>query len=270
MLAGGIDIGSLSTDVVIVSGDRQIVSYAVVPTGARCQQAAEQALGLALERAGCRQEDLTMVISTGYGRGIVNGAHKQVTEITCHAKGAHFLFPETRTVIDIGGQDSKVIKVNPDGGVGDFAMNDKCAAGTGRFLEVMARTMQLELGDMGPRSLESTQFVQVSSLCTVFAESEVVSLIAQGRSVEDILNGLHHAIADRVSSLVRRVGREAEITMTGGVAKNVGVVTALERKLETKFQISEEPQIVGALGGAILALEHAERRARGNGKSEAA
>jgi predicted CoA-substrate-specific enzyme activase len=263
MLAAGIDIGSLSTDVVIVDEHRRVVSYAVVPTGARCQVAANQALGDALGRAGCGQDDLAMVVSTGYGRGIVNGngAHKQVTEITCHAKGAHFLFPGTRTVIDIGGQDSKVIKVNPDGSVADFAMNDKCAAGTGRFLEVMARTMQLELGDMGPRSLASTEFIQVSSLCTVFAESEVVSLIAQGKAIEDILNGLHHAIADRVSSLVRRVGKEGEITMSGGVAKNVGVVRALERKLEATFQISDEPQIVGALGGAIIALEHAARRA---------
>jgi predicted CoA-substrate-specific enzyme activase len=262
MLAAGIDIGSLSTDVVIVDENRKIVSYAVVPTGARCQVAADQALGDAIGRAGCGQDALSMVVSTGYGRGIVNGAHKQVTEITCHAKGAHFLFPSTRTVIDIGGQDSKVIKINPDGSVADFAMNDKCAAGTGRFLEVMARTMQLELGEMGPRSLESAEFIQVSSLCTVFAESEVVSLIAQGKAIEDILNGLHHAIADRVSSLVRRVGKDGEITMTGGVAKNIGVVTALERKLEAKFQISEEPQIVGALGGAIIALEHAARRAR--------
>jgi predicted CoA-substrate-specific enzyme activase len=265
MLVAGIDVGSLSTDVVILNEDRQVVGYAVVPTGARAQQAAEEGLRVALENAGCGRDDLAMVVSTGYGRNIVPGSQKQVTEITCHAKGAHFLFPHTRTVIDIGGQDSKVIRLKPDGGVADFAMNDKCAAGTGRFLEVMARTMSLDLCEMGPRSLESKEFIQVSSLCTVFAESEVVSLIAQGRAIEDILNGLHHAISDRVSSLVRRVGNEPAFTMTGGVAKNVGVVTALEQKLEKKFQIPEEPQIVGALGGAILALDHAQRQA-GNGR----
>jgi len=270
MLVAGIDVGSLSTDVVIMDAGCEVVGYAVVATGAHAQQAAQEGLAVALERAECRRDDIEMVVSTGYGRNIVNGAQRGVTEITCHAKGAHFLFPETGTVIDIGGQDSKVIRLKSGGRVADFAMNDKCAAGTGRFLEVMAQAMSVDLSEMGPRSLESKEFVQVSSLCTVFAESEVVSLIAQGRAIEDILNGLHHAIADRISSLVRRVGKGSTITMTGGVAKNIGVVAALEQKLEATFQIPKEPQIVGAIGAAIIALEHLECRDAGDRTGAAA
>ena len=255
MYVAGIDIGSLSTDAIIINERKNVLAYSILPTGARSKEAARRALQEALCRAGLQEEDLAYILSTGYGRAIVPFAQEQITEISCHAKGAFFLFPQTRTVIDIGGQDSKVIRLNARGKVVDFAMNDKCAAGTGRFLEVMARALEVPLEEMGEKSLQAQNPVAISSMCTVFAESEVVSRIADGYAIEDIISGLHNAISDRVISLLKRVGIEEQITMTGGVAKNIGVVRALESKLSTKLNIHSEPQIVGALGAALFALE---------------
>ncbi len=255
MYVAGVDIGSLSTDTVILDDERNLLGYSIVYTGASSVKAARKSYEEALERAGLGEEDISFVLSTGYGRAIVPFAQSQVTEISCHAKGAHFLFPNTRTVIDIGGQDSKAIKVSPKGKVLDFAMNDKCAAGTGRFLEVMARALEVDLERMGEKSLQAQNPVTISSMCTVFAESEVVSRIAEGHAIEDIINGIHNAISDRVLGLMKRVGIEEKITMTGGVAKNIGVVRALEAKLGTTLNIYFEPQIVGALGAALFALE---------------
>ncbi|HHT9130729.1 MAG TPA: 2-hydroxyacyl-CoA dehydratase, partial [Candidatus Brocadiaceae bacterium] len=195
--------------------------------------------------------------ATGYGRIKVPFANEVVTEITCHAKGANYYFPKARTIIDIGGQDSKVIKVDARGNVLDFVMNDKCAAGTGRFLEVMARTVEIDLEDMGQISLSGKDNVSISSLCTVFAESEVVSLIGADHKTADICRALHISIAKRITAQVKRIGLEEEIVMTGGVAKNIGVVTELEKNLGCKIKISEEPQINGALGAALIALEKA-------------
>ena len=181
-----------------------------------------------------------------------------MTEITCIAKGVSFLFPEARTIIDIGGQDTKVIRVDDRGRVLEFEMNDKCAAGTGRFIEVMANALNVELGKIGELSLSHKKDLTISSICTVFAESEVISLVSEGQELEDIVYGIHRAIADRTMGLINRLGGVQEkVIMCGGVAKNIGVVKALENTLGTSVQISEEPQIVGALGAALLALEKA-------------
>jgi predicted CoA-substrate-specific enzyme activase len=180
-----------------------------------------------------------------------------VTELSCHARGAWHLDPGVRTVIDIGGQDSKVIKVDKEGRGLDFVMNDKCAAGTGRFLEVMARGLEVSVEDMGDVALSAEESVAISSMCTVFAESEVVSLIAEGCPAEKIMRGLMDSVATRVSSMVHRVGLEQKVMLTGGVAKNRGVLQAMREKLETDITVSEEPQIVGALGAALIARDEA-------------
>jgi predicted CoA-substrate-specific enzyme activase len=255
VIVAGVDVGALSTDTVILDGDNEILAYSIVNTGASSQQAAQRSYAQALALADLAESDVSYVISTGYGRRMVPFADAQVTEITCHARGAHFLFPETHTVIDIGGQDSKVIRVGPSGRVLDFVMNDKCAAGTGRFLEVMAKALEIKLEEMGERSLQAKHPVTISSTCTVFAESEVVSRIAEGRATDDIVAGLHVAIANRISAMLKRVGVQEQTTMSGGVAKNMGVVRAIEEKIGTRLNIYQEPQIVGALGAALISLE---------------
>jgi len=255
MIVAGIDIGSLSTDTVILDQDKNMLSYSVIPTGANSKKAIDTSFEKAVDLAGIKREDISYVISTGYSRKRVEFATEQVTEITCHARGVHFLHSGTRSIIDIGGQDSKAISINDRGKVMNFVMNDKCAAGTGRFLEVMARAMEIELEDMGDLSLRSTEAVSISSMCTVFAESEVISLIAEGKTVKDIINGIHQSISGRVLGFLDRVGVEEEIAMTGGVAKNTGVIKAIEERLGTSLYIPEEPQITGALGGALIALE---------------
>ena len=251
-IVAGLDVGSLSTEVVLMNQDGDY-RYIILPTGANSKTAAQKAMDEALHQVGLELEKLSFVLATGYGRISIPFADKRVTEITCHGKGAHYLFPSTSTVIDIGGQDSKVISLTPQGKVVDFVMNEKCAAGTGRFLEVMARSLEVNLGDMGNLSREAEESVSISSMCTVFAESEVVSLIAEGHPVEKIIRGIHDSIADRTVGMVNRVGLEKEVVMTGGVAKNSGVVKCLEERLGANITIPEEPQIVGALGAALLA-----------------
>ena len=251
----GIDIGSLTAKSAIINSEHEILAHTIIPTGANSRKACNASLERTLEEAGLERVDLGLIVSTGYGREAVEFADAQVTEITCHARGAHFFHPQTRAIIDVGGQDSKAIKINEHGKVMKFAMNDKCAAGTGRFLEVMARSLEVTLGEMGPLSLQSQAVVSISSMCTVFAESEVVSLIAEGCEVHDIIRGLHLAIADRILSLLDRVGVNGQVTMTGGVAKNIGVVKALEDKLGLELVIPQEPQIAGALGAALIALD---------------
>ena len=255
MLFAGIDIGSLSTDAVLLDRNGEIAGSAIVATGASTKKACEEAFARALAEAGAAPSAVVFTVSTGYGREMAVSADLSITEITCHARGARFLFPEARTVLDIGGQDSKIIRLNPDGRVSDFAMNDKCAAGTGRFLEVMARTLEIDLEEMGPRSLLSRKTVPVSSMCTVFAESEVISLIASGTPPEAIARGIHLAIADRISALAERVGLIVPAVMTGGVAKNPGARKALEGKFGFPLLVPEDPQLAGALGAALIARE---------------
>jgi predicted CoA-substrate-specific enzyme activase len=253
----GIDIGSLTCDAVIIDEESRIASTAIVLTGARSRNAIQTAYDEAIENAGLTKDDVVGLISTGYGREQVEGRQKSITEITCHARGAYFLFPKTKLIIDIGGQDSKTISVNEGGQVMDFAMNDKCAAGTGRFFEVMARALEIDLDDLGGLAADATKNLSISSMCTVFAESEVVSLVARGEKVEDIVAGLCRAVAERTRALAQRVGIASEVTMTGGVAKNLGVVRALEELIGHKFNLPQEPQIVGALGAALFARDAA-------------
>ena len=254
-LFAGIDIGSLSTEAILLDAEGTEAGSAIVATGVSTRKAFEEAFSRALSIAGAGASDVAYTVSTGYGRDRVATADRRVTEITCHARGARHLFPEARTVLDIGGQDSKVIRLSPDGKVADFAMNDKCAAGTGRFLEVMARTLEMDLEELGPRSLRSGKALTVSSMCTVFAESEVVSLIASGASPEDIARGIHNAVADRIAALAERVGMAPPAVMTGGVAKNPGARRALEERFGFPLLVPAEPQLTGALGAALLARE---------------
>ncbi len=259
MHACGIDIGSVSTEVVLLEGtngrsDTKISSYIIAPTGANSKTAAEKTLEAACGEAGIERKNIGAIVATGYGRINVPFADKNITEISCHARGAISAFPETKTVIDIGGQDSKVIKLEQGNPI-DFLMNDKCAAGTGRFLEVMARALEIDLENFAEIFLSTEGHVDISSTCTVFAESEIVSLIGRGVDKDKIVRGLIYSIVNKITSMVGRVGLEEPVCMTGGVAKNLGVVRALEEKLEVKINIPEEPQIAGALGAAYMALD---------------
>lgn len=253
MYFAGIDIGSLTVETAIIDDKGGLLTYNILATGANSIVAAEKSFKQALNNTGISERDLNYIVATGYGRISVPFANKTITEITCHGRGAYHLFPLTKTVVDIGGQDSKVIKLAENGKVIDFAMNDKCAAGTGRFLEVMARALEVKLGEMGELSSTSREEIPISSTCTVFAESEVVSLVAKGKPKEDIINGLHRAICNRIVGMMERVGIEEEITITGGVAKNSGIVKTLGRKTGMNINVPEESQIVGALGAALLA-----------------
>lgn len=253
--AAGIDSGSTSTDVVIMDNEKNIVASVIIPTGGGASLSAEEALQEALEKAGLKKQDICSIVKTGYGRDYIDEGNSSVTEITCHARGANFLYPGARTVIDIGGQDSKAIKIDENGAVLNFVMNDKCAAGTGRFLEMMARTLGLSLEEMSHVGIDWNEDIAISSMCTVFAESEVVSLVAQNKSVANIVHGLNNSVASKVATLAKRVSPEEGFIMTGGVANNEGVVKALEEKLGTKLFVCDEAQICGAIGAALFALE---------------
>jgi predicted CoA-substrate-specific enzyme activase len=265
--AAGVDVGSTQTKAVILAageGDSEsprIVARAVVDTGAHVSRAAERAFHAACREAGLDPREVGLVVGTGYGRYKIAFGHAQVTEISCHARGAHFVLPETRTVIDIGGQDAKVIRVGPEGEVRDFVMNDKCAAGTGRFLANAAEVLGLRLEEIGPLSLQATDPVKLTTVCTVFVESDILSYLAQGRRPEDILRGVHLAIARRTVSLARRIPIEPAVTFTGGVARNVGMVRALEEVLGLSIHVSPESHFMGALGAALFALDRLEHRA---------
>ena len=252
MIVAGVDIGAATAKAVILSNGN-VFSFSIIPTGHSVRQAVDSVLGKVLDNAGVSFNDLEHIIATGYGRRAVSFANKTVTEIICHAAGATSIFPKTRTIIDIGGQDSKVIGVNDKSGVNNFVMNDKCAAGTGRFLEVMAKVLEVEIDKMGSISLKSNNPCSISSTCAVFAESEMVSLRAEGRSREDLLAGIHKSMAHRVVIMGKSVGFKKDIVFTGGVAKNSGMKEMLEKEIESEILVPEEPQIMGALGAAILA-----------------
>ncbi len=254
----GIDSGSTSTNAVIMDQDRKIRAFSVVRTGAKSGVSAEKALSEVLKKAALTREDLSWIVSTGYGRVSIPFADENVTEISCHGKGAHYFNPAIRTILDIGGQDSKAIRLSESGEVKDFVMNDKCAAGTGRFLEMIARTLEVSLDELGAIALTSKEKIEITSMCSVFAESEVISLIANNKEKADIADGVCHAIANKAFGLLRRVGMEPEFMMTGGVAKNPGVVHAVEEKIGAKLYICPEPEIVGAAGAALYALEKLE------------
>jgi len=251
----GIDSGSTSTNVVIIDENKNIISYSTVPTGARALGSAREAYRIALKKAGLKEKDITYAVSTGYGRISIPFSNESVTEITCHGRGAFYLDKGVRTVIDIGGQDSKVIRLDDAGNVVDFVMNDKCSAGTGRFLEVMSRALEVSIEDMARAVTDFQEDIVITSMCTVFAESEVISLIARNKDRNDIIRGIHQSVASRAVSLLDRVGRSGKYMMTGGVAKNKGVVCEIEARICEKIIIPFEPQIVGALGAAVIAAE---------------
>ena len=256
MITIGIDVGSISTKAAVVRSGG-LVAARIMPTGYNARKAGRQVYADILDRVGIAASAVDRIIATGYGRNSVDFAHKAVTEITCHAAGAHHLNPDIRTLIDIGGQDSKAIAMDAQGRVRDFTMNDKCAAGTGRFLEVMARALELDLDAFGRLSVQAQAPASISSLCTVFAESEVISLIAKGEKRTNIIAGIHDAIASRVAAMAGRIGLTAPVMMTGGVARNIGVVRALENKLKMPVEVSDHAQVNGAIGAALIAARPA-------------
>ena len=251
----GIDSGSTSTEAVIMDGEKNIVSAVMMPTGAGAKIGAEKAVADALLKAGLSAEDIAGCVSTGYGRGTIGADSEKITEISCHAKGAFYLNSSVRTIIDIGGQDSKVIRIDDKGSVLNFVMNDKCAAGTGRFLEMMARTLELSLDELSKRGMEYKEDITISSMCTVFAESEVVSLRAENKSVDDIVHGLNNSVAAKIKTLLGRAGLEENLMMTGGVAHNKGVIKAIEEKTGHNILVDERAQFCGAIGAAVFAAE---------------
>ncbi len=257
MLAAGVDVGSTTTKAALIDENKRVVALALVDTGANVVRAAERALHTALTQAKVEEWDVAYTVGTGYGRYRVPFGDLQVTEISCHAKGANFIFPATRTILDMGGQDTKAIRVGPDAEVKDFCMNDKCAAGTGRFLEAAAEVLGLKLEELGEVSARAKKSLKITNVCTVFVEQEIVMHLARGCPVEEILAGLHWTIAGRSIGLLRRVGLESEITFTGGVARNSGVVRALSERLGARLNVAPESQHIGAIGAALFAWERA-------------
>jgi len=250
----GVDIGSTMTKIVVIDTDGKLVSAIKGPTGPEHRRLANEVMKTALEQARLQLDDISYVVATGYGRLNVPFADRQITELTCHARGVSSLFPNVRTAIDIGGQDAKCLKIN-NGKLVDFVMNDKCAAGTGRFLEVVAATLGIKLEDMGAISLRSTRKVPISNFCTIFAQQEVVSHLSEGKKVEDIIAGLHDALASRVAALALRLKVEPDVVLTGGVAKNAGIVEAMKENLGCELLVPEDPLLTGAMGAALLAQE---------------
>lgn len=254
--AAGVDVGSTQTKAIIINEAKEIVGRALADTGANVVLAAETTFRQALQNGEIGEEEVEYVIGTGYGRYRVTFGNTQVTEISCHARGAVHMFPGTRTVVDMGGQDTKAIRVSPTGEIIDFCMNDKCAAGTGRFLGAASAALDIPLGELGPTALCGEKPVRISTTCTVFAESEVLSWLGKGKKIEDILLGVHQSIAARSIGLLRRVGIEEEVTFTGGVTLNTAMVHALNEGLGLKVNVSDESHFMGALGAALFALDH--------------
>lgn len=252
----GIDIGSTACKAVALRDGKEIVGTSIIQTGTgtsgpgRVYEDVFKAAGLA-------PEDISRTVVTGYGRLTFEKADSQVSELSCHAKGVHFLMPKARTIIDIGGQDAKALKLSPVGTLTGFVMNDKCAAGTGRFLDVMARVLEVDVGELAALSSRATEQISISNVCTVFAESEVISRLAAGKAREDIAAGIHQSVANRVAGLARRVGIEPEVVITGGVAQNLGVVKAMSEILEMTITPAPMPQLTGALGAALFAYDEA-------------
>ena len=254
----GIDIGSTASKCVMLADGKDIVAKSLIPVGAGTS-GPQRAIDEVLSAAGKKREDMAYVLATGYGRNsLMDYADKQMSELSCHAKGAHFLFPEVHTVIDIGGQDVKVLEIE-NGVMTNFAMNDKCAAGTGRFLDVMARVLEVDVKDLGRLGAMSTKYVGISSTCTVFAESEVISQLAMGTDKCDIINGIHRSVAGRVAGLAHRIGVRDQVVMTGGVAQNQGIVKALQDELGHEIHTSPLTQYNGALGAALFAFDKADK-----------
>jgi (R)-2-hydroxyacyl-CoA dehydratese activating ATPase len=253
MITVGIDIGSITAKAAVMR-DGGILAVRILRTGYNAKNAGDQLFEGIVSGLGMNPSDIDGIVATGYGRKSITFADRAVTEITCHAAGARYMNPEIRSVIDIGGQDSKVILLDETGRVKDFVMNDKCAAGTGRFLEVMARALEVEISDFGSLSHAADHPASISSLCTVFAESEVISLISKGESRKNIIAGIHDSIAARVSAMAGRIRWVPPIMMTGGVAQNSGVVRSLEKKIGHCLVVTPNAQLTGAIGAALIAM----------------
>jgi predicted CoA-substrate-specific enzyme activase len=255
LITVGIDVGSMSTKVVIMDNDH--IKYLIKPTGWSPRQVGQDSYRELLQREGYNENQVDCIVGTGYGRISLPFVQKVVTEITCHGKGAAYLLPQNNLVIDIGGQDSKVIKIDHNGKVQNFIMNDKCAAGTGRFLQVMANALGLDVSELGERGELSNEqeAVGINSMCTVFAESEVIGLLAQGVDKTAIVAALHVSIAKRVAAMAKRIGIDGPVTFTGGVARNEGIRKSLEKEIGVPVMVPSECQIAGALGAALIGRE---------------
>jgi len=252
MRTAGIDIGSISTKAAVLE-DGAILGTKVGFTGYNAGAAGRKMFDELLDSLGIEESSISRIVSTGYGRNSVDFANKSMTEIICHGAGAYFLNRQVRTVVDVGGQDSKALILDASGRVTDFVMNDKCAAGTGRFLEVMARALEVNLDEFGELSLHSEKPSKISSICTVFAESEVISLISKGEPRENIIAGIHDSVASRVYAMAQRLAVKSPLMMSGGVAKNIGVVRALEKRFGSPIEVTGYAQVNGAIGAAVLA-----------------
>jgi predicted CoA-substrate-specific enzyme activase len=263
----GVDLGSTTAKVVVLDESGDIRAAEVVQMGAVSRNGCARAMTAALDAAGLERDDVTASIATGYGRRLVPDIGRTFTEITCHGRGASAMCPGTRLVVDIGGQDSKAIAIADDGIVENFAMNDRCASGTGRFFEVLARAIECDLDELADLALLGEKELEVSSMCATFAETELISMLAQGEGREDIAASVHRAVATRTVGLVAQVGRRAPVVMTGGVARNAAAVHFLSEALGAEIAVPESPQIIGAYGAALLARDGAGRAARGAGET---
>lgn len=254
----GIDIGSSSSKVVILKDGKEIIFESAIQSGIG-NDSAYQLISEGLQKSNLKKENIAFTIVTGYGRFTFKGANKQISEISCHAKGVHFLLPDIQTIIDIGGQDVKSITLDKNGNVKQFFMNDKCAAGTGRFVAVISRVLNIDLDKMGEYDKLSKNPCNISSTCAVFAESEVISQLAKGAKKEDIIAGIHDSVASKILGLVYRGTLTEEIAVCGGGAKNIGIIRAIEKGLKKKVFTPNNPQLTGALGAAIFAYEELKK-----------
>lgn len=254
----GIDIGSTTSKCIILKNGEHIVASSIVIAGTGTD-GPSRAINQVFKQANLTYKDIAHTTATGYGRTRFESANSEVSELTCHARGVNFIFPDVRTIIDIGGQDAKVIAINASGKMVNFIMNDKCAAGTGRFLDVMANILQLKIDDLEIQASQAKNPVKISNTCTVFAESEVISQLSAGAELPDLVGGICESVAGRVAALARRIGIKEKVCMSGGVAKNGGVRTAMERELGTSIEYSPMAQLMGALGAAIYAFDKLEK-----------
>jgi predicted CoA-substrate-specific enzyme activase len=277
MLTMGIDVGSRSTKCVILD-DGKLLTYGSIETGPNIVKTAQAVVDAAVKRRTSlwgeyrmplpdvkvdhlKIEDMACIISTGYGRAVVPFAHRSITEISCHCRGAQWCVQGVATILDVGGQDSKGIRVGPQGDVADFVMNDKCAAGTGRFMEIVAEALHIPLSEIGPLSLQKKKDLPLSTTCAAFGRGAAVTMMKEGERKEDILAGLHEAIAKRVLALVKRVGIADKFVITGGIGRNVGLVSRIEERLDgLKITLPQEPMIVGAVGAALFAMDRAKKK----------
>jgi predicted CoA-substrate-specific enzyme activase len=267
VFVAGIDMGAKSTKAIILDDQRRIRGRSCIRTRPDFVTIATEALAAALQDAKLKESDISYIATTGFGRYNVPFRDLQITDITCVGAGAVFLYPKTRTVLDIGAQSTRALRVSETGKVKEFRTNDKCAAGAGGFIERAAKYLEVQVEDVGQLSLDAVKPQNISSVCAVLAESEIINLVSAGETVENIIRGVHNSLATRSLALLKRAGMEDEVTFVGGVARQKGMVKALEETLKRKVNVSDEPHMVGALGAAVLALRRLEKL-RGIGKSQ--